>query len=126
MYPTYVPILRAKAGEFEALKRLKPAYSQKIWPFFEIPQLTENDKKSKALSGSSQMKKDFLTKIADGINSANSSSSIFFDFFDWKADSYIETGEHVLSYMYRALASSGSLVHPVIGFDRWDILNSCA
>ncbi len=80
MYPTYVPILRAKAGEFEALKRLKPVYSQKIWPFFEIPQLTENDKKSKALSGSSQMKKDFLTKIADGINNANSSSSIFFDF----------------------------------------------
>ncbi|SUG49066.1 Uncharacterised protein [Salmonella enterica subsp. arizonae] len=37
MYPTYVPILRAKAGEFEALKRLKPVYSQKIWPFFEIP-----------------------------------------------------------------------------------------
>ncbi|EMG7788089.1 beta family protein [Klebsiella pneumoniae] len=123
MYPTYVPILRAKAGEFEALKRLKPVYSQKIWPFVEIPQLTENDKKSKALSGSSQMKKDFLTKIADGINNANSSSSIFFDFFDWKADSYIETGEHVLSYMYRALASSGSLVHPVIGFDRWDILD---
>lgn len=47
----------------------------------------------------------------------------FFRLFDWKADSYIETGEHVLSYMYRALASSGSLVHPVIGFDRWDILD---
>lgn len=36
MYPTYVPILRAKAGEFEALKRLKPAYSQKFG-HFEIP-----------------------------------------------------------------------------------------
>lgn len=123
MYPTYVPILRAKAGEFEALKNLKPIYSQKIWPFFEIPQLTDSDKKSKALKDSPQIKKDFLTNIANGISNINTSNSIFFDLFDWKADSYIETGEHVLSYMYRTLGSSGTLVHPVIGFDRWDILD---
>lgn len=81
MYPTYVPILRAKAGEFEALKRLKPTYSEKIWPFFEIPQLTESDKGSKALRGSVELTNDFLTNVANGINNANSSASIFFDFF---------------------------------------------
>ncbi|WP_447887395.1 beta family protein [Serratia fonticola] len=123
MYPTYVPILRAKAGEFEALKQLKLNYSEKIWPFFEIPQLSEDTKKLKALRGSVQLKKDFLNLIANGIRSVNSSPSMFFDLFDWKADSYVETGEHVLSYMYRTLTATGTLVHPVIGFDRWDIFD---
>ncbi|MCA6926521.1 beta family protein [Pectobacterium versatile] len=123
MYPTYVPILRAKAGEFKALKKLEVNYSEKIWPFFEIPQLTDDAKDLKALRGSVQLTQDFLNLVANGIRDANSSPSIFFDLFDWKADSYVETGEHILSYMYRALAASGVIVHPVIGFDRWDILD---
>lgn len=41
MYPTYVPILKAKHGEFAALEKLKTAYSQRIIPFFEIPKFTQ-------------------------------------------------------------------------------------
>ncbi|WP_256682182.1 beta family protein [Klebsiella grimontii] len=41
MYPTYVPILKAKPGEFSALENLKPIYSQKITPFFEVPKFTK-------------------------------------------------------------------------------------
>ncbi|MEQ5621443.1 beta family protein [Providencia rettgeri] len=123
MYPTYVPILRAKTGEFDAIKNLKGKYASAICPFFEIPRITEDTKKLKDLRESSQLTKDYLKLIANGISSANSSPSLFFDFFDWKADSYTETGEHILSYMYRALTKKGITVYPVIGFDRWDILD---
>ena len=45
MYPTYVPILRAKTGEFDAIKNLKGKYASAICPFFEIPRITEDTKK---------------------------------------------------------------------------------
>lgn len=123
MYPIYVPILRAKPGEFKALIKLKDSYSQRISPFFEVPKITEKTKKLKSLHGSKQITKDYLDLIAHEITSSCKSASMFFDLFDWKADTYVETGEHVINYMYRILSSSGVTVYPVIGFDRWDIID---
>ncbi|EMC8778983.1 beta family protein [Providencia rettgeri] len=119
MYPTYVPILKAKAGEFSALEELKPIYSQKITPFFEVPKFTDKIRRSAYLRDSEHPKKDYLDKIANGITSSCKSSSLFFDQFEWKPNEYIETGEHIYSYMFRKLCASGLNIYPVIGLDRW-------
>jgi hypothetical protein len=123
MYPTYVPILKAKAGEFAALNELKATYAEKISPFFEIPVLVRKEKDPKWLLESTQPLKDYLHRTTKKVLAACKSNSFFFDITQWKADSYIETGEHVLSYLYKMLSKSGAVVHPVVGFDRWDILD---
>ncbi|MBN3135804.1 beta family protein [Pectobacterium punjabense] len=120
MYPTYVPILKAKPGEFSALEKLKPIYSQKITPFFEVPKFTKKTKELAYLRGSVQPKKDYLDKVANDITSSCTATSLFFDHFEWKPNEYIETGEHVYSYMFRKLCASGLKIYPVIGLDRWD------
>jgi hypothetical protein len=51
MYPTYVPILKAKAGEFAALKNLKAAYSEKIAPFFRDSYFSKKRKRAKMAHG---------------------------------------------------------------------------
>lgn len=123
MYPTYVPILKAKAGEFAALKKLKAAHSEKIAPFFEIPILVRKEKEPKWLIDSTQPLTDHLQRTAKKVVASCQSNAFFFDITQWKADCYIETGEHVLSYLYRELSKSGAIIHPVVGFDRWDILD---
>ena len=92
MYPTYVPILKAKPGEFSALENLKPIYSQKITPFFEVPKFTKKISELAYLRGSPQPKKDYLDKVCRDITSSCDSSSIFFDQFEWKPNVYTETG----------------------------------
>ncbi|CAI1829086.1 Uncharacterised protein [Serratia quinivorans] len=119
MYPTYVPIIKAKPGEFMALSNLKDQYSEKIFPFFEIPKITDKTKELASLRGSRQLTKDYLDLIANGISSSYHSSVMFFDLFEWKPDVYVETGEHTYSYLYRNLSSKGISVYPVVGFDRW-------
>ncbi|WP_255351570.1 beta family protein [Pantoea sp. NGS-ED-1003] len=119
MYPTYVPILKAKPGEFSALDNLKPIYSQKITPFFEIPKLTKKVSEAAYLRGSTQPKIDYLNKVCQDIIASCKSSSLFFDQFEWKPNVYTETGEHVYSYVFRKLSSSGLKIYPVIGLDRW-------
>ncbi|MBA0218817.1 beta family protein [Pectobacterium brasiliense] len=120
MYPTYVPILKAKPGEFSALENLKPIYSDKITPFFEIPKFTNKIRELAYLKSSTQPKKNYLDKIANDIISSCKTSSLFFDHFEWKPNVYTETGEHVYSYMFRKLCASGLKIYPVIGLDRWD------
>ena len=120
MHPTYVPILKAKPGEFSALENLKPIYSQKITPFFEVPKFTKKISELAYLRGSTQPKKDYLDKVCRDITSSCDSSSIFFDQFEWKPNVYTETGEHVYSYVFRKLSLTGLKVYPVIGLDRWD------
>ncbi|MDT7436193.1 beta family protein [Citrobacter freundii] len=120
MYPTYVPILKAKPGEFAALEKLKTAYSQRITPFFEIPKFTQKMREQAYYRDSTQPKKHYLDKISNEISKSCKSSAIFFDHFEWKPNEYTETGEHVYGYMYRKLSESGLKVHPVVGFDRWD------
>lgn len=120
MYPTYVPILKAKPGEFSALGNLKLSYSEKITPFFEIPKFTKKVSESAYLRGSTQPKKDYLDKVCREITESCNSSNIFFDQFEWKPNVYTEAGEHIYSYVFRKLSSSGFKVYPVIGLDRWD------
>ncbi|BFI60740.1 hypothetical protein KD5_04900 [Yersinia pseudotuberculosis] len=119
MHPTYVPIIKAKPGEFMALTKLKDQYSQKIFPFFEVPKITDKTKELASLRGSNQLTRDYLDLIASGISNSCKSSAMFFDLFEWKPDIYVETGEHTYSYMYRNLSAKGLSVYPVIGFDRW-------
>ncbi|WP_411753194.1 beta family protein [Serratia sp. (in: enterobacteria)] len=120
MYPTYVPILKAKKGEFEALANLADSYAQRIYPFFDIGKITEATKKLVKFKNSSQIVKDYLDDTTEKIVSSCKSDNMFFDIFEWKTDSYVETGEHALSYLYRILCKSGMNIIPVIGFDRWD------
>jgi len=119
MNPTYVPIIKAKAGEFMALNKLKDKYSERIFPFFEIPKITDKTKELASLRGSTQLTKDYLDLIANGISGSCHSSVMFFDLFEWKPDAYVETGEHTYNYLYRNLSAKGLSVYPVVGFDRW-------
>lgn len=44
MYPTYVPILRAKTGEFDAIKNLKGKYASAICLFLKYLELLKIQK----------------------------------------------------------------------------------
>ncbi|MCC7864571.1 beta family protein, partial [Escherichia coli] len=77
MYPTYVPILKAKPGEFAALEKLKTAYTQRITPFFEIPKFTQKMREQAYYRDSTQPKKHYLDKISHEISKSCKSSAIF-------------------------------------------------
>lgn len=118
--PSYIPILKAKKAEFEALSHLPKFSSDKFIPFFEIPRITGNIQNAKRFKDSTHLTQDYLNEIIEGIVENRSGQDVFIDIFRWAPNANIESGEHVLNYAYRRLMSQGVSVNPVIGYDRWD------
>lgn len=108
--PAYVPILKAKKGEFDALVNLSGSASDKVIPLIDIPRPSDPERTIG----------EFLQKTANNIGKVRAGNTIFLDMFYWDARMQMETGEHVLSYMCTKLKSLGVFVNPVIGYDRWD------
>jgi len=126
MKPIYVPILKAKEGEFAALVQISERASNQIVPWFDVPQL---DDKTRITSEerSEPPIESYLNKKALGIADAWLGKPIFYEnkpiFMDlprWAPNAQTESGEHVIPYFRNRLEHHGVIVNPVIKYDFWD------
>jgi hypothetical protein len=125
MEPIYVPILKAKEGEFDALVHLSERANNQIVPWFDVPQLDEKTRKNSEERLELPIE-SFLNKKALGIADAwlgkpifCESKSIFMDLPRWAPNAQTENGEHVLPYFRNRLEHLGVIVNPVIKYDVW-------
>ncbi|CAG9932745.1 beta family protein [Candidatus Nitrotoga arctica] len=120
MIPIYLPILKAKPGEFEAISQLSKRTADKTLPFFEISRMGEKIREAKRFKNSDAVTCKYLDEIAQKISDVWSGRAALIDAYQWPAHSTTESGEHILTYIYAELKSLGVDVIPVIGYDRWD------
>ncbi|WP_043739826.1 beta family protein [Thioalkalivibrio nitratireducens] len=122
MRPTYIPILKAKKGEFDALSHLHSTHAERIQPLFELPKLGHSVRRAKRFENSTAITEAYLDEVAQHVARVRKGMPVFLDMFHWAPNARTEGGEHVLSYASNALESLGVAVSPVIGYDRWDDL----
>jgi hypothetical protein len=112
-YNHYVPILKGKDGEFEALANLRGDARHRLTPLIEVPR----SKKSLAKQ---------LSDIAHNIISAwGVQRSLFMDLFSIQLNERISDGSHPLTYLFQCLRTA---IHPVYaipttGLERDDAYN---
>lgn len=112
----YLPIVKAKKGEFEAYENLPEHIHKKILPLFELPKF----KPAARFEDLVNPLEAYLDELIDYISSVRNDHPVMFDFSLWAPNSCIEDGEHVIGHMYNNLLDKGTPVYPVIGYDRWD------
>lgn len=119
MNPIYVPLLKAKKGEFDALIHLSERATNQIVPWFDVPRLDENARK-KSEQSSEPPVESFLNKIASGIAKAWAGKPIFIDLPRWATNAQTENAEHVIPYLRNRLELLGIAVNPVVDYTSWD------
>lgn len=120
MYPTYMPILRAKKGEFDTFKHLSEKVKDGTFPVFELPLLSEKQKKTKKYSSLSTPIAAFVEKCAIELGEIMAQRAFAIDIHRWPSNATVESGEHILSYFIGCLRDNGCNISPVIGYDRWE------
>ncbi len=119
MIPNYIPILKALGSEAVAVQRLDPGHAEKMLPLFEVPRIGLNISEGKRFIGL-PLKTAYLDEIIGRISTIWPGRSAMVDVYHWAADATIESGEHVIPYIYNRLLSLGTDVVPVVGYDRWE------
>lgn len=120
MTANYLPIYKAKSGEFQAIANAKKIHIRRTLPLFEVCRIGDSVRKAARFKDSHALICAYLDETAQRIAEICSGRSVLVDAFQWLPDSTTETGEHVISYIYSQLESWGVNVVPVIGYDRWD------
>lgn len=118
----YYPIVRAKAGEMEALtllNKLDKASLARCTPIFEITKL-EGKSLEAARNRSTTPFEDYLDARAHNIAEIFRRKHVILDVSQWPIGFCTEGGEQVLSYICNSLKELGVIVCPVIGYDRWE------
>lgn len=116
----YLPIYKAKPGEFKAIANARKTHAGKMLPLFEVSRIGDSVRRAARFKNSDAIVCAYLDEIAQRIATIREGKDVLVDAFHWKPDATTETGEHVLSYIYSKLTVSGVNVIPVIGYDRWD------
>lgn len=106
----YVPLMAAKQGEFVALTNLQASISDKTTPLFELPAQKPGRKEFEKA----------ICRTAVKAGKAWPGRQAFLDISKWSPNARTESGIHVLEYAFAQFRSNGILVHPVVGYDRWD------
>jgi len=120
MIPQYVPILRAKKGEFNAIRNLSESSHERILPLFEFPRFTNKTNNLVICRGQPNPIECYLNDLVNKIITSRGTNPVLIDIFKWSPDSTVENGEHVLSYIAKRLSEQHTPVIPVIGYDRWE------
>lgn len=120
MAKSYIPIYRAKSGEFQALSNASKDHAKRTLPLFEISRITKKTSELKKYQGCLALTCTYLTEIAENIAKVRNGYSAMVDISQWDPASLTETGEHILPYLYSLLNKLGVHVVPVIGFDSWE------
>ncbi|KWZ41806.1 hypothetical protein WS72_02205 [Burkholderia savannae] len=126
---TYVPILRAKDGEFEALRNMKSNVARYTVPLLEVQKQPmpkpvkpkADDGKKKRIRAPKQPKslQDYLSDVAAKLADAHKDRPLFVDMYAYGPADKVESGEHVYTYMCGELIAHQMNVHAVVGLDRW-------
>ncbi|MGB0892974.1 MAG: beta family protein [Parashewanella sp.] len=120
MTPKYVPVLKAKKGEFDALSNLSSSVTRGMLPLFELPKLTNKMLQGKLYSSVSNPTELFVRNNASNVASVMNGASVMLDISKWSPSSTIENGEHILGFYSSQLSNYGCEVIPVVGYDRWE------
>lgn len=120
MIPKYMPILKAKKGEFDAYKNLSRTVQLSTLPIFELPRLTDKMLESNTYASKSNPFEYFVNKCALELSSSVEVPTLGVDIHSWAPNASIENGEHILSTFTSALTTQGCEVIPVVGYDRWE------
>ena len=110
----YVPILKGKEGEYQALRELTPAVRSKLTPLIEpipIPFDYANDVPLKTVD-------EHLANFASKIEANWGPDPVFFD-LDWiPASERIADGSHPLKFVFDGARDKGLQAIPVTGLNR--------
>lgn len=116
----YMPVLKARKGEFDAVKYLKNSTLNRIEPIFELPALSDYKiSNTKSLRDSQEPFALYLSGISDKIGSLPHQLRYYIDIRGWAPNAVVESGEHILSFVYRRLHDLGATVCPVASYDLW-------
>ncbi len=108
---SYVPILKCKQGELNALSGLKPATKAKLTPFLELPPLAWDYSKDEPSESSDELVKTLTTKIEMKLGTR----SIIVDGSNLPNDSRTEEGLHPFAKFLELALGKGLQVTPVVG-----------
>ncbi|MCF8078618.1 MAG: beta family protein [Desulfobacterales bacterium] len=110
----YVPILKAKMGEYSAVTDLHPDVRERITPLFEIPPISWdfiNDTPAKTID-------QHLRRTPDQLAACwGEGRPVFIDLFQVQNES-MEDGAHPLTHLFDELRASGFSAVPVTGLER--------
>lgn len=110
----YVPILKAKLGEFSALADLAPAIKPSIVPLLEVPPIPwdyENEAPAKAIDA-------HVGPVVEKIRTSWGSAQIAYLDLDLLADEVLASGTHPVEALFGEAAAAGLMLIPVAGVDR--------
>ncbi|WP_157979359.1 beta family protein [Rhodoferax ferrireducens] len=120
MLPKYIPLLKAMNSESIALANIDPVHAKKMLPLFEVPRIGPNILEAKRFVGCPTPTTAYLDEVTNRIAKVWSGRTAMVDAYQWPADATVESGEHVLPYLFTRLQALGVDVVPVIGYDRWE------
>lgn len=122
MNPKYMPILKAKKGELDAIEALRSSVNimKEMLPVFEIPFLTKKQRLTKKYSTISNPVEFFLDNNISNLSGKMQNFQMGIDISRWPPNSALESGEHILSHIITTLNNKGCNAIPVIGYDRWE------
>lgn len=114
-YKHYVPVLKAKMGEFRALSHLPAQIRAKLTPFFDVPRPESNRRSS---FDEYLMKKAVYIHKNWGI-----AGTLFVDYFDLELALRTSSGQHYVQFSFDGFRNRGVQAIPVTGLDRDDDYN---
>lgn len=120
MIENYLPIFKAKKGEFEALGFASKSQNAKILPLFEISKIGKLITGAKRFSYSTDLTADYLNELAEKIAISRNGLPAMVDSYQWSPDAHTTSGEHIMSYLNNRLKQLGVIPIPIIGYDRWE------
>lgn len=120
MKAKYLPIFKAKAGEFKAIANATASQARCMLPLFEVSRIGKSVREAKRFKGCKELTCAYLDEVAEDIAKIRTGKTALIDAFQWAADACTETGEHVIPYIHAQLQAHGVETVPVIGYDRWD------
>ncbi|OUE44477.1 hypothetical protein BZY95_06350 [Billgrantia desiderata SP1] len=116
----YMPVLKARQGEFDALSKLKNSTFGRVEPVLELPTLSEYKiRTTKCLRESSEPIALHLNKAAEKIAMLPHQLTYYVDMRGWAPNAVVESGEHILSFVCRRLRDLGAKTCPVVSYDLW-------
>jgi hypothetical protein len=103
----YLPILRAKQGEFRALGALSPLARSRLLPLFDVPI---------PVLRADQTMEAYLSECASGVHVAwGRARPVLVDIHDVPPDWRMDSGAHPVTYLFDLLRSLGMSAVPVAG-----------
>jgi hypothetical protein len=117
----YIPCLRWKQGEYQAVLNMSPETKDSILPIIDVaeffisePEISfdfEDSKPAKTID-------EHLSKFAKRVKAKWGTNECFVDLRLIEAPCRLDDGQHPISYIFNALRSEGIEAIPVVGLER--------